>query len=239
MRTLIVDDTRLARRELRTLLAAHPQIQIVGEAEDVEPARALIESLRPDLLLLDIQLPGGTGFDLLDQLEHLPAVIFTTAYDSYAVRAFEANALDYLLKPVEPARLASALQKALVPMPRLAPAEPARPPLGAGDRVFLREGERCWFVSLNEISHFQVDGNYVQVHFRGQRALLQRSLSALEERLDPQLFLRANRNVLVNLRLIEAIDPWLNEGYRLKLKGGHEIEVSRRQARELRERMAL
>lgn len=239
MRTLIVDDTRLARRELRTLLAAFPQIDIVGEADDVAPARALVQQLRPELLLLDIQMPGGTGFDLLEQLDHVPAVIFTTAYDQYALRAFEANALDYLLKPIEPQRLAAALAR-VGPGGMGTPApEPARPPLGASDRVFVRDGERCWFVGIAEISHFKVDGNYVEVHFRGQKALLARSLSALEERLDPNLFLRANRHALVNLRLIEAIDPWLNEGFLLRLKGGAEVEVSRRQAREFRERLAL
>jgi len=239
MKLLIVDDTRLARQELKTLLAAHADIDVVGEADDVPSAREAIGRLQPELLLLDIQLPSGTGFDLLDQLDPLPKVIFTTAYDQYAVRAFEANALDYLVKPVDPRRLASALDRA-----RATPVVPGGTGtsvqrLGADDTVFLRDGERCWFVTLRDISHVAVDGNYVRVWFRGERAMLSRSLSALEARLDPALFFRANRNTLVNLQAIVRIDPWINDGYQLKLRDGSEIEVSRRQARELRERLAL
>jgi two-component system, LytTR family, response regulator len=240
MKLVLVDDTRLARQELKTLLAAHPDLLLLGEADDLPAAAALIGAQRPDLLLLDIQLPSGTGFDLLEQLDPLPMVIFTTAYDQYALRAFESNALDYLVKPVDPQRLASALDRA-----RERKAASASQPagsaarLGADDTVFLRDGEKCWFASLGEISRIAVDGNYVQVWFRGERAMLARSLSALESRLDPTLFFRANRNTLVNLRAIGAIDPWVNDGYLLRLKDGSEVEVSRRQARELRERLAL
>ena len=241
MKALLVDDTRLARQELRTLLAAHPDVELVGEADDLPAARDACARLSPDLLLLDIQLPSGSGFDLLDQLDPLPAVIFTTAYDQYAVRAFESNALDYLVKPVVPERLAAALDRA---RERLGGgAQGAEGPearrLGPDDTVFLRDGERCWFVALREINRIVVDGNYVKVWFRDQRAMLARTLSALEARLDPALFFRANRNTLVNLRTIVAIDPWVNEGYRLKLKDGTELEVSRRQAKELRERLSL
>jgi two-component system LytT family response regulator len=241
MKVLIVDDTRLARQELKTLLAAHDDVVLVGEADDLPAAREAVERLRPDLLLLDIQLPSGTGFELLDALDLLPLVIFTTAYDQYAVRAFEANALDYLVKPVAPERLAAALARARERVGTATPRqEPeTRPPLSADDTVFLRDGERCWFVALRDITHVVVDGNYARVAFRGERALLARSLSALEARIDPALFFRANRNTLVNLRAIASIDPWINEGYRLKLRDGAEIDVSRRQARELRERLAL
>ncbi|MEZ5443074.1 MAG: LytTR family transcriptional regulator DNA-binding domain-containing protein [Lysobacteraceae bacterium] len=241
MRTLIVDDTRLARAELRTLLTDHPQIEIVAEAEDVAGAIEAIDRLQPALLLLDIQLPGGTGFDVLAGVEHLPQVIFTTAYDQYAVEAFQRNALDYLLKPIEPERLRQALARASERLnsERSAPAVPAGGLLGAQDTVFLRDGERCWFVALRDISHMVVDGNYVRVHFGSEKALLNRSLSALEARLEPNLFFRANRNALVNLRAITQIDPWVNDGYRLRLRDGQTLEVSRRQARELRERLSL
>lgn len=238
MKTLIVDDTRLARQELKTLLAAHPDVELVGEADDLPAARDAVQRLKPDLLLLDIQLPSGTGFDLLDQLDPLPLVIFTTAYDQYAVRAFESNALDYLIKPVAPDRLAAALERARSRQAQPAAREDSRP-LGADDTVFLRDGERCWFVAMREISHIVVDGNYVRVWFNGQRAMLARSLNALEARLDPALFFRANRNTLVNLRHIAGIDPWVNDGYQIKLRDGNEIEVSRRQARELREKLSL
>lgn len=240
LRVVVVDDTRLARQELRTLLGAHADVDLVGEADDVPSGRESVMRLRPELLLLDIQLPSGTGFDVLDGLDPVPLVVFTTAYDQYALRAFEANALDYLVKPVVPERLAAALDRVRA---RLAVTPPtlddARATLGAEDQVFLREGERCWFVSLGEISRIVVDGNYARVWFRGERALLARSLSALEARLDPAMFVRANRNTLVNLRAVKSVDPWLNDGYLLKLKDGSEVEVSRRQARELRERLAL
>lgn len=241
MKTLLVDDTRLARQELRTLLASHGDIELVGEADDLPSAREAVQRLQPDLLLLDIQLPSGTGFDLLEQLDPLPLVIFTTAYDQYAVQAFESNALDYLIKPVAPERLAQALDRARERKGQ-SPSrddERNRATLGAEDTVFLRDGERCWFVALRDISHAVVDGNYVRVWFQGQRAMLARSLNALETRLDPALFFRANRNTLVNLRHIASIDPWVNDGYRIKLRDGNEIDVSRRQARELRERLSL
>jgi two-component system LytT family response regulator len=241
MRTLIVDDTRLARQELKTLLASHPDVELVGEAEDLPGARDAVQRLQPDLLLLDIQLPSGTGFELLDQLDPLPLVVFTTAYDQYAVRAFESNALDYLIKPVAPDRLAEALDRARVRKGQGAARgeERSRALLGADDTVFVRDGERCWFVALRDISHAVVDGNYVKVWFQGHRAMLARSLNSLETRLDPALFFRANRNTLVNLRHIASIDPWVNDGYQIKLRDGSEFEVSRRQARELRERLSL
>ena len=241
MKALIVDDTRLARQELKTLLASHADIELVGEADDLPSARDAVQRLHPDLLLLDIQLPSGTGFELLEQLDPLPLVIFTTAYDQYAVRAFESNALDYLVKPVAPERLSAALERARARSEQTSNSDenPGRTPLGPEDTVFLRDGERCWFVPLRDISHVMVDGNYVRVWFQGQRAMLARSLSALEARLDPALFFRANRNTLVNLRHIASIDPWVNDGYQIKLRDGNEIEVSRRQARELRARLSL
>lgn len=237
LRVLIVDDTRLARQELRTLLAAIPGVECVGEADDVPAAQAAIERLQPDVVLLDIQMPSGTGFDLLERLDRVPRIVFTTAYDQYAVRGFEANALDYLLKPVRADRLEAALSKARAA--EAPPAAPAREMLRADDPIFLRDGERCWFVQLGQVSRIEVDGNYATVHFRGEHAMLGRSLAMLESRLDPALFFRANRNTLVNLRLVAAIDLAVGEGYTLTMKDGAEVEVSRRQARELRERLAL
>jgi two-component system LytT family response regulator len=240
IRTLIVDDTRLARQELRTLLATQPDIEVVGEADDVPAARARIDELRPDLVLLDIQMPSGTGFDVLDGLDHAPLVVFSTAYDQYALRAFESNALDYLVKPIIAERLAAALDRVRARLTQRAgtDGEP-RGLLGADHQVFLRDGERCWFVALHEISRIVVEGNYARVWFRGEHAMLARSLSALEARLDPTLFFRANRNTLVNLRMVRAIDLTVSDGYQLTLRDGNNVEVSRRQARELRERLAL
>lgn len=243
LRVLIVEDARLARQELRTMLAELPDVQCVGEADDVPAAREAIARLHPDLVLLDIQMPSGSGFDVLDGLERAPMVVFTTAYDQYAVRAFEANALDYLVKPVVPERLRAALERAGQRLRQAdgdaAAGTPPRGLLGGDDQVFLRDGERCWFVALAEIQRIVVDGNYARIWFRDQSALLARSLSALEARLDPALFFRANRNTLVNLRMVRGVEPSVADGYLLRLKGGGEVEVSRRQARELRERLSL
>lgn len=239
MKIYIVEDSRLARQELRTLLAAIPDADIVGEAAELAPARDAIDTLQPELLLLDVELPGATGFDLLDQLEHLPLVVFTTAYDQHALAAFERNALDYLLKPIDPARLEAALAKArerLRPRPSAAPAAAQK---GADDMVFLRDGERCWFVRLGDIAGFESCGNYAQAWFDGQRPLINRTLTSLEEKLDPQLFFRASRSHLVNLRWVQGIEPWRNDGYRVTLKDGHQVEVSRRQAKLLREKLEL
>lgn len=239
MRIYIVEDSRLARQELRTLLAAIPDADIVGEAAELAPAREAIETLQPELLLLDVELPGATGFDLLDQLEHVPLVVFTTAYDQHALVAFERNALDYLLKPIDPARLEAALAKArerLRPVPVAGSGAALK---GADDMVFLRDGERCWFVRLGDIAGFEACGNYAQAWFDGQRPLLARTLTSLEERLDPQLFFRASRSHLINLRWIQGIAPWSNDGYRVTLRDGHQVEVSRRQAKLLREKLEL
>lgn len=242
LRVLVVDDARLARREMQTLLAAMDGVECIGEADDVPAAREALARLHPDVVLLDIQMPSGSGFDVLDGLQVPPSVIFTTAYDQYAVQAFDANALDYLLKPVEASRLQAALDKARTRIAETAPA--ARSPgdaarLGAEDTVFLRDGERCWFVALGEISRIVVDGNYARLWFRGQNALLSRSLAALEARLEPGLFFRANRNTLVNLRKVRGVELSVADGYDLTLEDGSQVEVSRRQARELRERLAL
>ncbi len=239
LRVLIVDDARLARQELRTLLSAWPWVQCVGEADDVPAARAAITTLAPDLVLLDVQMPSGSGFDVLDGLERVPAVVFVTAYDIYAVRAFQANALDYLVKPVEAPRLLEALQRARQREDMQTEVPAARGALGAHDQVFVRDGERCWFVAVGEIRRLVVDGNYTRLWFRDENALLSRSLSALEARLPQDMFFRANRNTLVNLRRIRAVTPSVGDGYDLALDDGSEVEVSRRQARELRERMAL
>lgn len=239
LRVVIVDDARLARHELQHLLAAHPGVECVGLADDVPAARALIAQTQPDLVLLDIQLPSGSGFEVLEGLAAAPAVVFTTAYDQYAVQAFAANALDYLLKPVQPAHLARALERVQAAGNR-SPAVPmGEERLGPEARVFLREGERCSFVEVRRIARVVVDGNYARVWFDGQSLLLARSLSALEARLPEGLFFRANRNTLVNLTQVRGVGLGIGEGYELRLADGSTVEVSRRQARELRERLAL
>ena len=243
MKTLLIDDERLARNELRRLLAAHPQIEIVGEAADADAARERIAQLQPDLLFLDVQMPGEDGFALLESLEPpLPQVIFATAFDEFAVKAFEFNALDYLLKPVDPARLAAALAKLAAAPTSEGPAadNPARPGrLQAHEKVFVRQGEQCWFVEVRTIRLLESEGNYTRVHFDGGQPLLFRSLNAMEERLDSRMFFRANRRQVVNLEWIDKIEPWFSGGLLVHIKGGPRVELSRRQAQSFREQMSL
>lgn len=245
MKAIIIDDERLARTELRKLLQDFPEIEIVDEASNADEGIQKIENHNPDLIFLDIQMPGKTGFDMLSELDHAPQVIFTTAYDEYALKAFEVNALDYLLKPVEPRRLADAVEK----LRRTAHngggektnnhhAESSSI-LGENDQVFVKDGERCWFVKLSEVRLFESVGNYAKVFFGNNKPLILKSLNALEERLDDKVFFRANRKHIVNLRLIDKIEPYFNGGLLLELKGGEKIEVSRRQTVKFKEMMSL
>ncbi len=242
MRAIIIDDERLARAELKKLLQDFPEVEVVDEAANADEGISKIESQQPDLIFLDIQMPGKTGFDMLAQLEKAPQVIFTTAYDEFALRAFEVNALDYLLKPVEPKRLADAihkLQHSETREHRNAGEFTNNSILGENDQVFVKDGERCWFVKLSDIRLFESVGNYAKVFFGPHKPLILKSLNALEERLDEKYFFRANRKHIVNLRLIEKIEPYFNGGLLLELKGGEKIEVSRRQTVKFKEMMSL
>jgi two-component system LytT family response regulator len=228
MRALIVDDERLARVELTRLLAAHPEVEIAGEARNGEEALEQIRKLAPDLVFLDIQMPGMTGFEVLEQIDDVPPVIFTTAYDQYAIQAFEVSALDYLLKPVAPARLAAALAKVR-----------PRPDRGRIDQVFVRDGDRCWIVRMAEIFLLESEGNYTRVYFGGERPLIRRSLNALEEQLDPGMFFRAGRKEMINLKWVDRVDLAVSGGLVVTLRGGRAVEMSRRQSARLREILAL
>ena len=239
MNALIVDDERLARAELRRLLAAHEDVSIVGEAATVDEAETRLRELAVDLLFLDIKMPGATGFDLLERLDHVPLLVFTTAYDEFALRAFEVNACDYLLKPIRPDRLAAALDKMRTLFAAMRAATPAGTRRSAADRVFLRDGDRCWIVTIGEIALFEGEGNYARVHFGSNRPLIRTSLNALEARLDPALFFRASRRQLFNLRFVDRVDAGVDDGYTVTLRGGASVTVSRRQARQLRERLGL
>ncbi|MBK7432685.1 MAG: response regulator [Chitinophagaceae bacterium] len=241
-KVIIIDDERLARNELKKLLLEFPEIEVIGEATNATEGLEKIESLSPDLVFLDIQMPGKTGFDMLTELDSAPHVIFTTAYDEYALKAFEVNALDYLMKPVEPKRLADALQKLhLAEEKEMATAMAGinRGILTEHDQVFVKDGERCWFVKLSEVRLFESVGNYAKVFFSTYKPLILKSLNALEERLDDKVFFRANRKHIVNMRMIEKIEPYFNGGLLLELRGGEKVEVSRRQAVKFKEMMSL
>jgi two-component system LytT family response regulator len=237
MNALLVDDERLARQELRRLLAAHADVTIVGEAVNADDAVVQLADPSIDLVFLDIQMPGGSGFDVLERLDRVPLVVFTTAFDEYAVRAFEVNAFDYLMKPVRPERLASVLDKARSTLTASRDARPER--RSSTERVFLRDGERCWIVQWAEIVLFEVEGNYARAYFGSHRPLIRASLNALEAKLDPALFFRASRQHIVNLRFIESVETAPDDTYVIHLKNKSEVPVSRRQSRQLRESLGL
>ena len=238
MRALIIDDERLARKELMSLLEEHSKIEIIGEAVNVDEAYEMINKLNPDLLFLDIQMPGKTGFQLLEMLDSTPEVIFTTAYDQYAINAFDVSALDYLLKPIQPERLAECISK-LNKIEEVKKEENTGSKLGLKDQVFVKDGDKCWFVSLSDVRLFESDGNYIKVYFDTFKPMIHKSLNALDEKLDHRSFFRASRKHIVNLSWVESIEPWFNGGLMVKLKGGDKIEVSRRQAAKFKEMMSL
>ncbi|MGC2638372.1 MAG: LytTR family DNA-binding domain-containing protein [Acidobacteriaceae bacterium] len=240
MRALIVDDERLARQELRRLLQAHADVSVEGEARNADEAEDLLERLEPELLFLDIQMPGRSGLTMLEQCANPPQTILTTAFDQYALRGFELNAVDYLLKPIAAERLSEALRRVRLRMEP--PASPAAGPVHSTEalmeRIFVRDGDACWLVRVEEIRLLQSEGNYTRVFFQNHRPMIPRSLAQIEPRLSPGLFIRANRSQIVNLGWISGIAPE-GDGYLVGLRDGPEVAVSRRQAKQLRDRLTL
>jgi len=239
MRAVIADDERLARQELKSMLSTYPGIEIVGECADAKSAIESINSLRPDVVFLDIQMPGKTGFDILEEIIFVPEVIFVTAHDEFALKAFEVNALDYLLKPVQGARLSDAIKKVSERVRESQVAIEKSNVLGEGDQVFVKDGEKCWFVKLGDVRLFESEGNYVRLFFGTSRPLILRSLNYLDERLNQKTFFRASRKHIINLQWVDNIENWFNGGLLVKLKGGETVEISRRQAVKLKEMMSL
>ena len=239
MKALIIDDERLARVELKRLLSPYKEISIVGEAVNAEDAINKINDLKPDIIFLDIQMPGKNGFQMLEELDSVPTVVFTTAYDEYALKAFEFNAMDYLLKPIEPKRLEDTIKKLVEKNRKEVLSLIDKPVLSEDDQVFVKDGERCWFIKLLNVRLFESEGNYVRLYFEDHKPQILRTLNYLDERLDNKVFFRANRKHIINLKWIENIEPWLNGGLLVKLKGGNKIEVSRRQAIKFKEMLSL
>ena len=249
LRAVLVDDERLARAELRALLAAAPvAVEVVGEAASAAAAEALLDgrAAPPDVLFLDVQMPGRTGFDLLDGLDAAPDVVFVTAYDAHALDAFRVGSLDYLLKPVDPARLAEALARVAerAAARRAAPGEAPAGRLGAHDRVFVRDGDRVWLARVGDIRRFTSEGNYTRLWFdgpdgRAARPLVARSLSALEARIDPAIVARASRAEMVGLAHVVGVEERPGGTLAARLADGTEVAFSRRRAAALRDRLAL
>lgn len=231
IRTIIVDDEPLAVAELATLLKLHPEIEVSATADRVESAVPAIRELAPDLVFLDINMPGKNGFELLEELDSAPLVIFVTAYDEYAIRAFEVNALDYILKPVNPQRLAEAVEK--IKKQLASPEIPVRLPLDK--RIFIKDGEQCFFIEIGEIFLIESVGNYARIHFQDKKPMLHKSLNQLEEKLPAEFFFRANRQFIFNLRFVRNIVPFFNNTLQVELQNGVKIEMSQRQSIQFRQ----
>lgn len=241
MKTLIIDDERLARQELKKLLLKYPEIEIMDECSNAVEALEKIPALNPDLIFLDIQMPEINGFQLLEKLENVPRVVFVTAYDEYALKAFEFNALDYLLKPVQPERLDETIKKILQERNISSNFKSTIEGnfLTEENQVFLKDGDKCWFVKLSDIRMFESEGNYVRVYFHNFKPLILKSLNNLEDRLHPQQFFRASRKHIINLKWIESVENWFNGGLMAKLKSGEQVEISRRQSSKFKDMMSL
>lgn len=237
IKAVIVEDSRLARNELKELIKNHPEIEIIGEAENVDSGFKLIQETQPDLLFLDINMPEKDGFELLEMLDKVPITIFTTAFDEYAIKSFEYNALDYLLKPINPKRFAQSIEK--VSQNLIEKEEKSNKKLTLNNQIFIRDGEKCWLVKIADIFLFEVDGNYTKVFFQDEKAILNKSLNNIEEKLPDDFFFRANRNQIINIEYILKIDPWFSGNLLVQLPKEVKVEISRRQTNNFKEKLSL
>ncbi len=237
MKAILIDDERLARQELKNLLAIHKEVEVIAECADATQAKEKINELKPDIIFCDINMPGKSGLELVEEISATVDVVFVTAYDEHAIKAFELNAFDYLLKPVQPERLAETIKKLSVK--ESANKSDNNTPLTEKDMVFIKDGDKCWFVRLSDIRLFESEGNYVRVYFDTFRPLILRSLNSLETRLNEKQFFRASRKHIINMSYIVSVETWFNGGLNVKLKDGKEIEISRRQAVKLKDMMSL
>lgn len=236
IKTLLVDDEPLAIAEFKAMLSGFAEIDIIATASDASSARKVIDELQPELLFLDIQMPGKSGFDLLEELDYSPMVVFVTAYDEYAIKAFEVNALDYLLKPINVKRLQETVEK----IRRAMEAEQGKDKtLPLDKRVFIKDGEQCYFVQLSDIYLLESVGNYVKVYFQNHKPLLHKSLNYMEEKLPEAHFFRTSRQHIININYIRNIYPFLNNALQAELNNGMKIDFSQRQSTKFKERMGI
>lgn len=217
---ILIDDERLAREELRRMLEEYPDFEIVAEAANADEAALLIVKHHPDLLLLDIQMPGKSGFNLLEMLPQVPEVVFVTAYDQYAVKAFEADALDYVVKPVRAERFSKVIEKVRAKLNKIT----------ASQQFFVKDGNKCYFIRLDEICLIESMENYARLYFRDTVTYLKRSLNQLETELDPSMFFRINRSQIINTAFIKHIEQAGNGRLNITLHDGKLLQVSERQS---------
>jgi len=239
IKVIIVEDSRLARNELKELIKQHPELDVIGEAENVDSAYEMITRQHPDLIFLDINMPEKDGFALLEMLEDVPITVFTTAFDEYAIKSFEYNALDYLLKPINANRFADAVEKVKQKLVIKAPEANVVEYLNENSQIFIKDGEKCWLVKIGEVFLFEIVGNYTRVYFKDCKPLIYKSLNQVEERLPQHLFFRANRQQVINLQYIKSVDNWFNGKLKATLQNGAEVEISRRQSALFKEMLSL
>lgn len=239
IKAVIVEDSRLARNELKELLKNHTEIELIGEAENVDLGYELIQKTQPDLLFLDINMPEKDGFELLEMLDNVPITVFTTAFDEYAIKSFEYNALDYLLKPINEQRFAAAIEKVKSKIEGKGEDSSSNAKLTESSQIFIKDGEKCWLVKIGEISHFEIVGNYTRVFFQDNKPMLYKSLNQIEEKLPEGSFFRVNRQQIINTNYIVNVVPWFNGKLKLAMQNGDEVEVSRRQSYLFKDRMSF
>jgi two-component system LytT family response regulator len=238
IKAVIVEDSELARLELKTLLQAHANIEVIAEAGDVRSAIDTLTETSPDLVFMDIDLPGGNAFDVLSELENVPPIIFTTAFENFALDAFEFNTLDYLLKPIKKDRLEKAINK--LNIQAKSENDSGIEDLLSGDsQFFIKDGEQCWLIKIRDVRYLEAIGNYSRIFFASHSPLHYSSLQKIEKRLDPKHFFRINRQQLVNLEYVDSIEPWVTGGLKITLSCGKELEVSRRQSNHFKQLMSL
>ena len=230
LKAVIVEDSRLARNELKELMKAHKEIELVGEAGNVDDGFELIESTNPDLLFLDINMPEKDGFELLEMLDEVPITIFTTAFDEYAIKSFEYNAFDYLLKPINQKRFSNSIGKVLEQSHSNDKSEIKKEGLSLDKQIFIKDGEKCWLVKIKDISLFEIVGNYTRVFFEGNKPLIYKSLVKIEEKLPVEVFFRANRQQIININHVKKVVSWFNGKLKIEMISGEEVEISRRQS---------
>ncbi|OQD41576.1 LytR/AlgR family response regulator transcription factor [Croceivirga radicis] len=242
IKAVIVEDSRLARNELKELLKKHKDIELLGEAENVDQGFELIKETNPDLLFLDINMPEKDGFELLEMLDEVPITIFTTAFDEYAIKSFEYNALDYLLKPINQKRFDKSIEKVQGTLQETQNGVTTNAPearLHLQSQIFIKDGEKCWLLKIGEISHFEIVGNYTRVFFQDQKPMLYKSLQQVEDKLPQEQFFRVSRQQIVNIGFIKEVIPWFNGKLKLSMQNGDEIEVSRRQSYLFKDKLSL
>lgn len=242
MKAVIIEDELLARKELKLLLKAHPEIELLGEAGSPTTGLRMIAELEPDLLFLDIHLRGGTGFDLLAaSMSKRPQVIFTTADPDFALQAFDFDAADYLVKPISPDRLAHAICKVrgIVENEPFSSGGNRTERLDRSARIFLRDQNKSRYVPITEIALIESEGNYSRIHVGKESSLIHRALSAIEERLPEDCFFKANRAQIINLEAVTSVEPWFSNSLRATLTNDAVVELSRRASLVFRETQGL